>query len=111
VVRHGVGARNRLRQTAMGQALMLDTACDADETPEWRAVMRQARARGLGYHRDEFGDAIVCIAAPVRDAAGAIVAAVSLSTIPQYLAEDRIDELRRLVEDAGRALSRRIGGA
>ncbi|PXA90772.1 transcriptional regulator [Caulobacter sp. D4A] len=110
VVRHGVGARNRLRQTAMGQALMLDSDDEAGETPEWTAVMRQARTRGLGFHRDEFGDAIVCIAAPVRDAAGAIVAAISLSTIPQYLDDERLERLRGQVREAGQALSRRIGG-
>lgn len=110
VVRHGVGARNRLRQTAMGQALMLDTAHGADETPEWRDAMRQARASGLGFHRDEFGDAIVCIAAPVRNVAGEIVAALSLSTIAQYLDDGRLERIRVLVAEAGMALSRRIGG-
>ncbi|MBI1683628.1 IclR family transcriptional regulator [Caulobacter hibisci] len=109
VVRHGVGARNRLRQTAMGQALMLD-AVDDQETPEWRDILRRARVHGLGFHRDIGGDDIVCISAPVRDAAGAIVAAISLSTIPQYLDDARLEDVRALVRQAGLALSRRIGG-
>ncbi len=87
-VRHRVGDRNTLRDTALGQALLQG---------------------GPGFHRDEFGDGVVCVAAPVRDASGAVVAAISLSTIPQYLAEGRLEQVERLVVEAARTLSGALG--
>jgi DNA-binding IclR family transcriptional regulator len=108
-VRHQVGDRNRISTTALGRALMLDAS-----TESWTAYFPDepqpaAKAIGAAWHFDEAGDCIRCVAAPIRDASGAIVAAVSLSSIPQYMPEDRMALAEREVVDAANAISRRLG--
>ena len=50
-----------------------------------------------------------CVAAPVWDGQGKVVAAVSLSTAAVYLDEERIQEVVPLVQEAARRVSRELG--
>jgi DNA-binding IclR family transcriptional regulator len=100
-VRHRVGDRNLAKETALGRALLLDAGPDrleallalspAAEVEAFRAEMDLVLARGYAAHIQEGGDRICCLAAPVRDASGGIVAAVSVSSIPQYMDAARIE--------------------
>lgn len=108
-VRHQVGDRNLIANTALGRALMLDGPAEA-----WSAYFpteNQAEAQSSGFvrHFDEAGDCIRCLAAPIRDASGAIVAALSLSSVPQYMDDARIGQASRSVIDAADQISRRLG--
>lgn len=108
-VRHQVGDRNLIATTALGRALLLDAP---EET--WRVYFPhedQKAAAGVGFarHLDEEGDCICCVAAPIRDASGAIIAALSLSSIPQYMGEGRMEVAAGRVVEAADAISRRLG--
>ena len=60
-------------------------------------------------HIDEEGDRICCVASPVRDASGEIVAAISLSSIPQYMSAERLEQAGRSVIEGADAISHRLG--
>jgi DNA-binding IclR family transcriptional regulator len=124
-VRSVVGETRPLASTALGKALMLD----ADETA-WRAafasltpvrssleaeafVQRMAHYRRLGaaFDIEENDDKVRCVAAPIREASGAIVAALSLSSLPQYMDDQRMSALVQPVSSTARAISFALGYA
>ena len=108
-VRHRVGDRNRLERTALGQALMLD-GDEAVSDAGWTEQLRSARERGFGLHHDDGGDGIICVAAPIRDAGGAIVAALSVSSIPVYADAARLPVIADAVRAAATSVSMELGG-
>jgi IclR family transcriptional regulator, KDG regulon repressor len=67
-----------------------------------------ARERGFAVADEEFEDGVVGVAAPVRDFAGRIVAAVNVSA-PKFRFEDRLDEAGERVHAAAADLSRAVG--
>jgi DNA-binding IclR family transcriptional regulator len=111
-IRHWVGDRNRIRDTALGRALLIDAPSErwaqlfaedpaSPEAAAFSRDMEAARHSGHALHLEDGGDSIRCIAAPIRDASGAIVAALSLSSVPQYMDEARMAELvPRVIEAA-----------
>ena len=128
-VQSRIGDRMPLRSTGLGKALLLD----ADEA-EWRAIYAVAEAKGkakgmpfsidletwLGRMRDyarqacafdleENEDRVRCVAAPVRNAAGEIIAAISVASAAQYMSDDRMKMLTRDVRDTAMAISRELG--
>ena len=67
------------------------------------------RARGYATAVDELERGLWAVAAPVRDAGGTVVAALSISGPTVRLHEGLLDELGRLVRDEASTLSVRIG--
>lgn len=108
-VRHQVGDRNLIANTALGRALMLDAPEETWSTYFPHENQNEARANGFVRHFDEAGDCIRCLAAPIRDASGTIVAAISLSSVPQYMDDARTALASRSVIDAADQISRRLG--
>jgi DNA-binding IclR family transcriptional regulator len=119
-IRHRVGDRNLIRDTALGRALLIDSPperwaalfSDNPKAPEAAAFQRDmTAARGTGHalHLEDGGDSIRCIAAPIRDASGAIVAAISLSSVPQYMDEARMAELTPQVVAAALEIGLALG--
>lgn len=92
-----IGKRNPLHCTAMGKVLLAhlpETAREAvlaripyprftantlASADELRPVLETIVARGYASEREELALGRACLAAPVRDASGAVVAAVSIS--------------------------------
>jgi len=78
-------------------------------------LMEQLRAVPLhGYATDneEYAQGLCCVAAPVRDASGRIVAALSLSGPSSRLSEERMHgEVAQAVSAAATRLSRELGWA
>lgn len=109
MVRHRVGDRNRIRDTALGRALMLDAPQDIWDDYFRPEELRLATRERFTRHIDENGDRIYCVASPIRDASGAIVAALSLSSIPQYMTPERLEEGGRSVIEGAATISRRLG--
>ncbi len=108
-VHHRVGDRNAVMATALGRALMLDA-----DSATWRKLfptedLTCLTAQGCVHHLEDGADGIRCIAAPVRDASGSIIAALSLSSIPQYMDEARMERLTPRVRDAARTVSAELG--
>lgn len=118
-----VGERHPIASTGLGKALILDKS-----EPEWvtyyapddassdtaaRAVwverMRGYAAKGAAFDLEENEDQIRCVAAPIRDVSGAIVAALSVSSAAQYMSDGRMAELTVTVTETADAISRELG--
>ncbi|MGA8115389.1 MAG: IclR family transcriptional regulator, partial [Actinocatenispora sp.] len=64
-----------------------------------RRELTRIRDRGLAYERCESNDAVACVAAPVRDHDGEVVAAMSISVPILRWDAGRSDQLGALVAD------------
>lgn len=120
-----VGSRLPAHATAMGRVLLagLDEAALAALAaraagrrgwPAAGALVRRAkadRARGHVAHLGEFEAGMAAIAAPLRDAAGAVVAAVSLVAPLAEAPEPRRREARSALLETAAAISRTLGWA
>jgi IclR family transcriptional regulator, acetate operon repressor len=72
--------------------------------------LRLVRRTGLAYDRQEFQPGVACIAAAVRDHAGAVAGAISVSVPVLRGTPELIERMRNTVRDAARALSVELGG-
>ncbi|WP_294266952.1 IclR family transcriptional regulator [uncultured Sphingomonas sp.] len=119
-----IGDRHPLTSTGLGKALMLDDPhtgwrgqFDADRVrgappadfDRWTAQMQGYVAAGHAFDLEENEDAIRCVAAPVRDAAGRIAGAISVSSAAQYMDDARMAALADTVRDAAQAIGRDLG--
>ncbi len=120
-----IGERQPLRSTGLGKALILDE--DEKKWREyydhearlgngydvpldvWLARMREYSAQGYAFDLEENEDRIRCVAAPIRDVAGAIVGAVSVSSAAQYMDDLRMRGLTFEVKKASEAISAALG--
>lgn len=119
-MRSQVGAREPLVRTGLGKALLLDAAerweqlvaeeaPGGEEIPGFAELMSQYAARGVAMDLEENEPGIRCVAAPVRDAQGRIVAAISVAATTPYMAPERMEQLVAVVGDAAREISIGLG--
>lgn len=129
-MRSRVGSRMPLASTGVGRALMLgmdpdrwqalyDAALDRagiDDTgprlPAWedyRRDMLTARERDIVFDREENEIGIRCVAAPLRDASGRVVAALSVASAAPFMSEQRMDEVAPAVRAVAEAISGELG--
>ena len=120
-----IGERQPLRSTGLGKALILD-----DEEAQWRSYykyedergqrysvdlnewlrrMRQYAADGYAFDIEENEDRIRCVAAPIRDASGRIIASLSVSSAAQYMNDERMVRLAGDIKGTAEAISRELG--
>jgi DNA-binding IclR family transcriptional regulator len=119
-----VGELQPVTSTGLGKALILDRpeedwaefyqAERAFHRPEatlerWLVRMRRYAELGYAFDLEENEDQIRCVAAPVRDVEGRIVAAISVSSAAQYMSDERMDELALDVLGTARAVSADLG--
>lgn len=71
--------------------------------------LAETRARGYAINRGEFRAGLGGVAAPVRDRAGAVVAAIGVWGAEKAILGARCDELARCVGQAARDVSRDLG--
>jgi IclR family KDG regulon transcriptional repressor len=107
-----VGGLTPLASTSAGRALAFDL--DAAELKQlglgsYSAEIAAARSLGYAIVREEFEPGLVAAAAPIRDAAGRIVAALNVSA-PRFRFDDRLEEAAARVLEAAGVLSAAIGG-
>lgn len=124
----GAGRRLPAHCTAVGKMLLasLDTAAldarfpDGHELvgmtpnsitslPELRRDLALIRARGVAVEHCESNSDVACVAAPVRRAAGDVVAAMSISVPTVRWDQDRERQLADLVVKGAAELSERLG--
>ncbi|MGW4275868.1 IclR family transcriptional regulator [Streptomyces seoulensis] len=74
-----------------------------------RAALTEIRRRGVAVERRESNPDVSCVAAPVRDRTGAVVAALSVSVPMIRWSEERRAELERLAVEGAADLSERLG--
>ena len=102
-----VGALTPVASTSAGRALVLDLTDEelgALGLEAHAAAIAEARSRGYALVREEFEPGRVAAAAPVRDAAGQIVAAVNVSA-PTFRFDDRLEAAAESVVEAANELA------
>jgi len=120
-----VGERHPLCSTGLGKALMLDLSPDEWRTyyraefgprdkvgksfTAWSERMRKYAAGGYSFDVEENEDKIRCVGAPIRDDSGAIIAAVSVSSVAQYMTHARMTELIGTVTGTADKISQELG--
>ena len=99
-----VGGLTPLATTSAGRVLAIGLD-DAEllRLGVYPAPVRCAEADGFAIVREEFEPGLVAVAAPVRDQAGRVIAAVNVSA-PQFRFGDRLDAAAPVVVAAARAL-------
>lgn len=123
-----IGERRPVISTGLGKALILDLEEPAwleffrAEAPrqgarrrteisqqEWLARMRGYAQAGYAFDLEENEDQIRCVAAPIRDVAGRIIAAVSISSAAQYMSDHRMQALSKDVMATAQQISAALG--
>jgi DNA-binding IclR family transcriptional regulator len=79
------------------------------EPDKLRAELREVRARGYARTVEELEEGLSAVAAPVRQADGTVVAAVSISGPSFRMRPAELPRLAELAMDAANAISRRMG--
>ncbi|KOU57252.1 IclR family transcriptional regulator [Streptomyces sp. MMG1533] len=74
-----------------------------------RQALTGIRARGIAVERQESNPDVSCVAAPVRDRTGRVVAALSISVPMIRWSDDRRIELEQLAAKGAAELSERLG--
>lgn len=120
-----LGARLPAQSTALGKALVSglpesewayhfvaglkrtpDTIADFDT---FRQAIAEVSRRGYALDLEENEAGIRCVAAPIRDGSGQVVAAASVTSASIYVDEQRIEMLIPLVKEAARRISHELG--
>ena len=119
-----VGELQPVPSTGLGKALILDHDEEAwtnffreengtQRTPltlnEWLTRMRNYAQAGYAFDLEENEDQIRCVAAPIRDVEGHIVAAISVSSAAQYMSDQRMQTLTKDVVETARRISEDLG--
>jgi IclR family transcriptional regulator, KDG regulon repressor len=73
------------------------------------AELQITRNRGWAVDDEEHENGVRCVAAPVRDRSGSVIAALSISGPTIRLTLDRIEPMRSLVCEAAEEMSRLLG--
>jgi DNA-binding IclR family transcriptional regulator len=74
-----------------------------------RAALAEARERGFAIDREERRRDVVCVAAPIRDHSGSVVAALSISGQKEKMTPERRQQLVPRLLDAANRISFRMG--
>jgi DNA-binding IclR family transcriptional regulator len=129
VMRSQVGHRMPLTRTGIGKALLLDSpgrwgeqflaerpagaghGLDHDvlTVEAFVQVMEVSADRGVTFDLEENEPGILCVAAPVRDTSGSIVAAVSVTATRPYMPPERLETLAPVVQEAAARISATLG--
>jgi len=126
-MRSRIGYRIAAHCTALGKALLaelpaaeLDSVLDTDKMVRFtsntitdpdtlKLHLASVRERGYAIDDEEHEDGIRCIAAAIKDHAGRVVAAISVSGPTFRITREKADAIGRLVGDAARRLSASSG--
>lgn len=124
-IRSRVGERHPVWSTGLGKALILDLdetawrrfhavgeargANQSYNQETWLACMRRYAASGVAYDLEENEPQVRCVASPIRDASGKIVAAFSVSSIVPYMNDDRMTRLSDDLKQTALQISGALG--
>jgi DNA-binding IclR family transcriptional regulator len=79
------------------------------DAAELRAELEAVQLRGYALDLEEFEDGLRCIATPVRDYFGRVVAALGIAGPSWRLSDDRLNGFAQTVMKAGASISRNLG--
>lgn len=122
-----IGLRGPVHSTAAGKVLVADlpepelevllagltfaraTPNTITDVAAYRAELARVRELGWGHDREENEPSINCIGAPIRDASGRAVAAVSVSVPDIVMTDEQLLTLLPMLKDVVDAISRDCG--
>jgi len=122
-----IGRRNPLHSTAIGKVLLAwrsteevkEILADVEytrstertiaSTEELLVVLETVRAQGFGEDNEEQEEGLRCIAVPVFDRFGVVIAGLSISFPTIRFSEERLHEYVKMLHDAARAISEQMG--
>ena len=121
-----VGERHPICSTGLGKALILgmdeaswrtyyaaasNRPAHRENPTQWLTEMRAYAQKGVAYDLEENEPQIRCVAAPIRNAAGEIVAAFSVSSMVRFMDEKRMEALADDVRRVAAMISQELGWA
>lgn len=124
---HQIGQRNPMHCTGVGKALlsgMADEAIDRwiaaqglsthsrntiTDRDRLRQEVETVRRTGIARDNEELDLGVKCVAAPIKDRTGAVVAAISLSGPAQRFTAAAIRRFEKEIKEAAREISRTLG--
>ena len=74
-----------------------------------RSAVEHARTDGYAVDNEESDIGVRCVAAPIRNRSGAVIAAISISGVRSEFGADQLPGFIRLVKEAGDEISTRLG--
>jgi IclR family acetate operon transcriptional repressor len=77
--------------------------------PELTEALRQVRREGVAFDMEEYIPEVICIGAPIRDQAGAVIGAISASMPKMRATEEHVAMTRAEILSATQALSEDYG--
>lgn len=122
-----VGGRNPAHASSMGKVLLAGLSPEALQktlslgplvrcTPatltkvsELRKELEKVRKQGFAKDNEESFPGIRCVAAPIRDQWGKVVAAISVTAPKQRMGRERMRELAQRVMETARSISKHLG--
>lgn len=121
-MRSRVGHRMPLLRTGIGKALLLDNSvaewqrlygvCQPEQS--WEALHARMLEYVAGHYAFDLEDnepSIRCVAAPIRDASGQIVAALSIASTVPYMSLEKMQGLVPVAQQAAAEVSEQLGAA
>ncbi|MEN3309295.1 MAG: IclR family transcriptional regulator, acetate operon repressor [Micromonosporaceae bacterium] len=100
-----------VRHLFQGRRLAARTPNSTTSVAALLRELAEIRARGYATDNEELEPGLRCVAAPIRDADGVVVAGLGLSGPALRLTESALAELAVLVREAAAQASEAIGGA
>jgi len=76
---------------------------------ELKETLAKIRKQNFAIDNEEFKIGVKCVAAPIRDSTGKVIAAVSIAGPSSRLSSERIDEFRKLVVNTANEISVQLG--
>jgi IclR family acetate operon transcriptional repressor len=79
------------------------------EMPQLLERLREVRREGYAVDREEYQSGVISLAAPIRNRAGAVIGAISVSMPKMRASEENTNLAREEITSAARALSEEYG--
>lgn len=98
----------RVEETFKGRELAALTPRTITDQARLRGELEQIRVQDYALDDEEAFPGIRCVAAPIRDPSGRVVAALSATVPAQRMGDDRVHELAQLVKETGARISGRV---
>jgi IclR family acetate operon transcriptional repressor len=98
-----------LERISKSPGLLRHTAQTITSLPQLRKELERIRERGYSVDNEEAVDGLRCVATPIFDHAGRVVAAFSVAGPATRVTPERTPEIALLVCETGRKISYRLG--
>lgn len=98
----------RILQVIAEQGLPALTPNTITDPEELRKELRNVREKGCAYDYEEATLELCCVAAPIRDHTGEVVASMSLS-VPAYRFRDHVERYRSIIVSTTQGVSKNLG--